>query len=51
MVYHVADGKWESVNGGDTALVNGYCHYNAETDMVLMNFQLDCFKLHYVPSK
>jgi len=50
MVYHAADGKWESVKGGEVALPNGYCQYSPELDMVLMNYQLECFKLRYVPA-
>ena len=51
MVYHAADGKWESVKGGDIALPNGYCQYSPELDLVLTNYQLECFKLRYVPGK
>jgi hypothetical protein len=51
MVYHAADGKWESVKGGGIALPNGYCQYSPELDLVLMSIQLDCFKLRYAPAK
>jgi len=50
MVYRAADGSWESVKGGAIALPNGYCQYSPELDLVLMNMQLDCFKLRYVPA-
>jgi hypothetical protein len=49
MVYHVPEKRWESVKGGAIKLVNGYCQYNPDLDLVAMNFQLQCFKLRYVP--
>ncbi|KPJ74881.1 MAG: hypothetical protein AMS14_04665 [Planctomycetes bacterium DG_20] len=50
MVYHVPEKRWESVEGGDIDLVNGYCQYNPDLDVVAMNFQLQCFKFRYVPA-
>jgi len=47
MVYHAAEGKWESVQAGDIKLVNGYCQYSPELDLVLMNYQLECFQCRY----
>lgn len=50
-VFRPAAGQWQSVDGGDTQLVNGYCQYDAKTDLVLMNYQLECFKFRFVPSE
>jgi hypothetical protein len=50
-VYHAADGKWREVKGGDTELVNGYCQYLPDLDLVAMNYQLQCFTLRYVPDE
>lgn len=49
MVYDVEAGKWSELKAGDIALVNGYLQYDPATDLVLMNYQLQCFKLRYVP--
>jgi hypothetical protein len=48
-VYRVNEKLWTDVKGGAIELVNGYCHYDPQADLVVMNYQLDCFKLHYVP--
>ena len=48
-VYDVAKKTWSSLAGGDLELVNGYCQYDPGTDFVLMNYQLNCFRLCYVP--
>ena len=48
-VFHPQTGKWESVAGGTVELVNGYCQYDARTDLVLMNYQLKCYKFRYTP--
>lgn len=50
-VYHPTANVWSDVAGGDIELVNGYCQYDAKTDLVVMNYQLKCFKLRFVPSE
>lgn len=50
-VFSPSTGKWSEIAGGDTELVNGYCQYDEKTDLVLMNYQLTCFKFRYVPAK
>ena len=50
-VYDAAARTWSSLAGGDMQLVNGYCQYEPDSDLVLMNYQLSCFKLRYVPAK
>jgi hypothetical protein len=49
MVYRVPEKRWVSVKGGEIKLVNGYCQYNPDLDLVAMNFQLQCFKFRYAP--
>jgi hypothetical protein len=49
MVYDVAAGRWSELKAGDLELVNGYLQYDPATDLVLMNYQLQCFKLRYEP--
>ena len=48
-VYSPTTKKWSTVAGGDINLVNGYCQYDEKTDLVLMNYQLKCFKLRFAP--
>jgi hypothetical protein len=50
-VYHVEEGKWRKLAAGDLELVNGYCQYNRELDLVAMNYQQKCYKLRYVPQE
>ncbi|MEX0717924.1 MAG: hypothetical protein WD066_15120 [Planctomycetaceae bacterium] len=50
MVYDVEAGKWSELKAGDIELVNGYLQYDPATDLVLMNYQLQCFKLRYEPA-
>jgi hypothetical protein len=50
-VYRPTTNAWSDVAGGDIELVNGYCQYDVKTDLVLMNYQLKCFKLRFVPSE
>jgi hypothetical protein len=49
MVYDVAAGRWSELKAGDLELVNGYLQYDPATDLVLMNYPLQCFKLRYEP--
>ena len=48
-VYEVAAGRWADLRGGDIELVNGYCQYEPESDLVVLSYQLKCFRLRYVP--
>jgi hypothetical protein len=48
-VFDVAKGVWHDVKGGALELPNGYLQYDPESDQVLLNYQLRCFKLRYVP--
>lgn len=50
-VYGVAAGRWADLPGGDVVLVNGYCQYEPESDLVVMSYQLQCFRLRYVPRR
>ena len=47
MVYDAVDGKWRELRAGSIELVNGYLQYDPASDLVLMNYQLQCFKLRY----
>jgi hypothetical protein len=51
MVYHVAEKKWRSIKGGAIKLQNGYCQYNPQLDLVVMNYQQHCYKFKYLPAK
>lgn len=48
-VFPVEKGAWEHLKGGEIKLVNGYLQYDPASDQVLMNYQLNCFRLRYVP--
>ena len=48
-VFDAAKGEWHDVKGGALKLPNGYLQYDPESDQVLLNFQLECFKLRYAP--
>ncbi|MEX0717923.1 MAG: hypothetical protein WD066_15115 [Planctomycetaceae bacterium] len=48
-VYDVEKGSWTPIAAGDIELVNGYLQYDPATDLVLMNYQLRCYKLRYEP--
>ncbi len=48
-VYSPEKKKWTTLQGGDLPLINGYCQYDPQTDVVAMNYQLQCFTFRYVP--
>jgi hypothetical protein len=48
-VYDVAAGSWCDLPAGEVELPNGYCQYDAKNDLVILSYQLQCFKLRYVP--
>jgi hypothetical protein len=48
-VYDVSTGRWADLLGGDIELVNGYCQYEPQSDLVVLSYQLQCFRLRYVP--
>jgi hypothetical protein len=50
-VYHVEEGRWRPLKGGDIELPNGYCQYNPELDLVAMNIHFNAFTFRYVPEK
>jgi hypothetical protein len=49
-VYDPQAKTWIAIKGGATNLLNGYMQYNPDLDIVAMNYQLQCFKLKYVPA-
>ena len=48
-VYEPAKGRWRTIRGGGTRLVNGYLQYDAVTDQVVLSYQLMAFVFRYVP--
>lgn len=50
-VYDVATGRWTDLQGGDIELVNGYCQYEPQSDLVVMSYQLQCYRLRYMPGR
>ena len=48
-VYDLSTGRWADLLGGDIELVNGYCQYEPQSDLVVLSYQLQCFRLRYVP--
>jgi hypothetical protein len=46
-VFDPAQGTWSDLKAGDIALVNGYCQYDSQADVVWLSYQLNCFQLKY----
>jgi len=49
-VYSPKSNTWTSIAGGHIKLPNGYLHYDPKLDIVVMNYQLQCFKFKYKPN-
>jgi len=50
-VYDAATARWADLRGGNIELVNGYCQHEPQSEMVVLSYQLQCFKLRYVPPR
>ena len=50
-VYAPETQTWTPIAQGDMKLLNGYCHYDASADLVVMNYQLTCYQFRFVSSK
>ncbi|MBI3831658.1 MAG: hypothetical protein HY291_19210 [Planctomycetes bacterium] len=48
-VYDPIKSAWSQVKAGGPKLVNGYLQYDAQTDLVVLSYQLTAFTFHYQP--